>query len=329
MNQQLTETEYYQKIAEFKNLSYTQQQQLIQQWRNIISTQAIHQATVQVNVTDSTGNYLAKCHNVQEGYYVSNAENCSYIFQAEDIKDCIDGGNVAPAEFCYELTGVVRCQHCAFLNYSYDNTFAFYCDHVFNSQHMFACVGLNRQQYCILNKQYTESEYTRLRERVVQHMKQTGEYGEFFPYGYSPFSYNETVAHDLFPLHKAQALALGARWNDSLDQIPNVAAAVPADTLPERIAEITDDILKQTIICSVSRRPYRIQAGELAIYRRLDLPLPRKHPEVRFQERIQHRAAPRLYQRHCTSCQRPVQSSFAPGRPERIFCSTCYQAEIY
>lgn len=328
LNEQLSKEAYKRRVAEYKNMSYQQQQDLIGQWRDLIATKAIHQASNQVNVSASTGNFLAKCHDVTEGYYVSGSENCRYIVQGENMKDCMDACNVAPAEFCYEIQAVINDNHCKFVNYSYDNSFLEYCDHVFNSQHLFACVGLNRQKFCILNTQYTEPEYQRLKKKMIEYMKSTGEYGEFFPLPYSPFAYNETVAHDFFPLTKDKAQAIGVRWNDSLDILPQVTG-IPAATLPNTIAEVTDDILHQNLICSVSDKPYKIMPTELCMYRQLGIPLPRKHPEVRFQERMTQRVAPRLYRRQCSRCQKEVQSSFDSNRPEQIYCETCYQKEVY
>lgn len=328
LNEQLSEAEYDRRVGEFKNMTYQQQQELIAQWQELIATKAIHQATQQVNVTASTGNYLAKSTNVTEGYYVSEAENCSYVFQAEKVKDCQDICSVAPAEACYEMTAVINNNHCKFINYSYDNSFIEYCDHVFNSQYLFACVGLNRKKYCILNKQYSAPEYDRLREKMIAYMSATGEYGEFFPMSYSPFPYNETVAHDLYPLTKAQASALGATWNDALEQSPAGVSGVVASTLPDRITEVSDEILNQTIICSVSGRPYKIQPTELYIYRKLGLPLPQVHPEVRFKKRNAQRVAPKLYRRACAHCNQEINASFAPDRSERVYCTTCYQTAV-
>jgi hypothetical protein len=45
----------------------------------------------------------------------------------------------------------------------------------------FGCVGIKKKEYCIFNKQYTKEEYERLREKLIEHMKDTGEWGEFFP----------------------------------------------------------------------------------------------------------------------------------------------------
>ena len=329
MNEQLTEEEYDKRVAEFKNMTYQQQQELIQQWKDIIATKAIHQSTTQVNATKSTGNYLANCNNVVEGYYISDAENCANVMQGEDLKECGDVCNVAPAEFLYEATGVINSNHSKFINYSYDNDFVDYCDHVYNSQYLFGCVGLNRKKYCILNKQYTEPEYNRLRDKVIEHMKGTGEYGEFFPMSYSPFDYNETVAHDLYPLSKSEAEQLGASWNDDLDRPPSQAEGIKAADLPDTIADVDDNIIDKTILCEDTGRPYRILEEELRIYRKLGIPLPRKHHEVRFKERIKQRSAPQLYERNCSKCSKQLVSTFSADRSEQVYCDICYREAIY
>ncbi|HRI36281.1 MAG TPA: hypothetical protein PK765_04380 [bacterium] len=66
---------------------------------------------------------------------------------------------------------------------------------------------MNDKSYCILNKQYTEEEYNTLVPKIIAHMRETGEWGEFFSPNLSPFGYNETVAMEYFPLTKEQALS--------------------------------------------------------------------------------------------------------------------------
>ena len=57
----------------------------------------------------------------------------------------------------------------------------FYCDLVMDVEDCFGCVNLKRNKNCILNKQYSEGEYKKLALKVIEHMKETGEWGEFFP----------------------------------------------------------------------------------------------------------------------------------------------------
>jgi hypothetical protein len=79
---------------------------------------------------------------------------------------------------------------------------------------MFGCAKLRHKKYCILNKQYSKEEYYEMVEKVKKHMNEMPyvdkkgrvyKYGEFFPAELSPFGYNETLAHDFFPLEKEEA----------------------------------------------------------------------------------------------------------------------------
>jgi len=53
-----------------------------------------------------------------------------------------------------------------------------------------------------LNKQYTKEEYEKLVPKIIEHMKKTSEWGEFFPASISPFGYEETAAMDYYPATK-------------------------------------------------------------------------------------------------------------------------------
>jgi len=62
---------------------------------------------------------------------------------------------------------------------------------------LFGCIGLKRNEYCVLNRQYSKDEYKKTVLRLIEHMKKTGEYGEFFPIDISPFKCEDTVANYL------------------------------------------------------------------------------------------------------------------------------------
>ncbi|HRI36255.1 MAG TPA: hypothetical protein PK765_04235 [bacterium] len=84
----------------------------------------------------------------------------------------------------------------------------YYCESCNATKDCFACVGLRNKQYCILNKQYTKEEYEALVPKIIDHMRSTGEWGEFFPSRLGLFGYNESVGNDYFPLSKEEALNL-------------------------------------------------------------------------------------------------------------------------
>ena len=80
-----------------------------------------------------------------------------------------------------------------------------YSMNCYDSSYLFGCDGLRNKQYCIFNKQYTKEEYEVLVTKIIGHMQQTGERGEFFPSSMSSFGYNETVANEYYPINKEES----------------------------------------------------------------------------------------------------------------------------
>jgi len=264
-----------------------------------------------------------------------NAENCFGIQgPAEDLKDCfLTGWNVHDSASCdhfgygaelyYEMLGSIEGTHCAFCTFSWTSQDTFYCNFVINTHDLFGCSNLKRAEYCILNKQYSKEDYFALRARIVDHMKKTGEWGEFFPMENSLFAYNETVAQDYFPLEKDEVLAKGLKWLD--EEIREMKA----NEIPDSIQDVTAEILKKNLVCEKTGRPYKIIPAELKLYRQMEVPIPRFAPETRNEIRIGLRNPIQTWSRECAKCGRKVQSSYAPERLEIIYCEECYLATTY
>jgi hypothetical protein len=164
-----------------------------------------------------------------------------------------------------------------------------------NCKHCFGCVGLKTGEYCIFNKQYTKEEYEITVAKIIEHMQTTGERGEFFHPSLSPFGYNETVAQEYLPVKKSELpIQHGYKWSDySLDpKMPENAECIKAGEMDDASRErLKDDpeITKKVFLCSVSGRPFILQKGEVAFYKKHNLPLPHKHYDIRHQERMKMR----------------------------------------
>src|SRR5262249_29206009 len=157
------------------------------------------------------------------------------------------------------------------------------------SHHLFGCFGIKHGEYSIFNKKYTPEAYEKLATKIIEHMQRTGEYGEFFPTKFSPFGYNETTASEYFPLTKEQSLAKGWKWIDEKNESATNAKKIPGASLPKNIKEVTDDILNDVIECQESGKLFKIQKMELAFYRKMKIPLPKVHPDVRHFRRLAER----------------------------------------
>lgn len=160
-------------------------------------------------------------------------------------------------------------------------------------------------------------------------MKSTGEYGQYFPKDLCPFGYNETIAMEQSPLTKEEAQDRGYQWCDYEVPTPQVERTLPADKLPDSIQEVPDDVLNWAITCEISQKPFKVTKHELGFYRMMNLPLPKRHPDVRHQDRMAKRPPWKLFDRPCSSCQKALQSSYSPEQPEKVYCEQCYLEQVY
>lgn len=193
-----------------------------------------------------------------------------------------------------------------------------------NSHDLFGCCNLKKAQYCILNKQYSKKDYFDLRARIVKHMEKTGEWGEFFPMKYSPFAYNETVAHDYFPMTHEEVLSQGLKWIE--EEKKDIKTG---EKFPDSIHDVSDDILNKSFVCEKTGRPFKINDIELKFYKRMGIPVPHFAQETRNEMRLSMQNPHKTWKRKCMKCGDDIKTSYAPERKEIVYCEKCYMEEIY
>ncbi|MDR0650601.1 MAG: hypothetical protein LBG59_04280 [Candidatus Peribacteria bacterium] len=93
---------------------------------------------------------------------------------------------------------------------------------------------------------------------------------------------------------KEEALSKGFQRSDysSDPKIPENTELLHPVTLPDdqRKTLVNDEsILRKIIICAESGRPFIIQKLELDFYRKMGLPLPKLHPDLRHEARMKQR----------------------------------------
>jgi hypothetical protein len=184
-------------------------------------------------------------------------------------------------------------------------------------------------------------------------------YGEFFPIEHSQFAYNETNAMELFLLTKDEAVAKGYPWKDT--EAKNYKATIEPENLPD-IKTAPDTITQEVVSCGhkgecadLCTMAFRIIPQELQFYRSMSIPLPLLCPNCRHGERLKLRNPIGLYKRACTcggansrksviggveykntalhfhsdgACPNEFETSYAPSRPEIVYCEQCYLAEV-
>jgi len=211
---------------------------------------------------------------------------------------------------------------------------------MYSSNNCFWCVWLRNKQYCILNKQYSKEEYEKLVPKILSHMQCAREWWEFFPSKISPFWYNETTATELYPLESPliplikgensnEVRVGGFKWSTYEAPFPKADKIIPASSLPDNIKDIPDDILNRAIECEVTKKPFKIISQELEFYRKYNLPIPRKHPDRRYIERIPKMNPRQLFDRKCNKCGKEIKTIYKPESKKIIYCQDCYEKEAF
>ena len=257
---------------------------------------------------------------------IRNSENLRYcqLLKAGNVHNAMDysmfGMN---AEWIYECGWVgLQANNNKFSIWCYKSHDIEYCFGCMGSGNLFGCVGIRTGEYCVLNKQYTKGAYNALVSKIKKEMK---DYGEALPISFCPWPYNESNADEWFPLTKQEALAQGFSWRDR-DARGYLAATV---ILPEDIQDVTDEILKAVLKCEDCGKNYQIIPKELQFLRRFNLPIPRRCPLCRDRARVKQMNPLQIFDRQCQQCGISIQTSYAPERPEIVYCEKCYSKEIY
>ncbi len=326
-NVQLTKQEYEKQIAAYTD-SYKKQQEAIAELSEL-RKKSIHRASNILNCENCTGDYLENSKNCRDCFDMTESEDCRYVTVGIGTKDCLDCSNMyIKPELCFMTLGTIEAYNTAYSLYIFHSQNILYSENCFHSKDLFGCCGLKHKQYCILNKQYSKEQYEELVPKIIEQMRKAGEFGQYFPPSLSPFGYNESLAQEYMPLSKEKAKELGFHWRETHDEVPTASKVIRASDLPDRISEIPDDILNWAITCEASERPYKIQKSELQYYRQQQLPIPRRHPDVRYDERMTLRNPRTLWERTCGKCGKKTMSTFSPERPETLYCEECYRKEV-
>lgn len=287
--------------------------------------------------TDISGDYIVNSKNVKETFFSSNCENVKFsqLLKAGPAANCYDYTMFAlNAEWIYESCWVgLQVNNVKFSDWCYKDHDIEYCFGCHGAGNLFGCVGIRNSEYCILNKQYSKNEYEELVGKIKDQMNsmpytdkkgRVYKYGEYLPPEFSPWPYNETTGIEWFNLTKEDAEEQGYWWQE-----PDKREFQAATTeIPDHIKDVSNEILKAILKCSSCGRNYQIIEKELNFYQKYQIPIPRECPLCRDFRRIRSLNPMELHDRQCAKCQKNIKTSYAPNRPEIVYCETCYQNEV-
>jgi len=289
-----------------------------------------------VNTENSTGDYLIDCKNVL-WFEVFGCENVKYVGSSKLAKDSLDmNGYGYYSDHFLESLGSgngSRLLFTASCDTSSDVMYSAWC---VSSNNLFGCIGLKHGAHSVLNVAMSQQEYEALVPKIIDHMISTGEWWEFFHPSMSPFGYNETIGADDQPLDRATVEKYGWRWYDIPKKERTGEYVIPLDTRAYN-PEFTDketaeknisDLLVGMIQCEKSGEPFRILKEELRFYITHDLPIPRKHPQVRYNERHSFMNPKQLKIAKCGECGKEIQTTYNTAE-RKVLCEECYRKLVY
>jgi len=346
-NKKLSKEEYQREIDKLKLNKHSGFINTKNYLDDLIKNKSIHRFAQVYNSHNAKGDYIGNSNNIFYSFDIQNCENMKYTVRGVmNSKDCYDNQGIGGGELIYESVaasfGTYKDSFCYITLGSKECQYSFMCK---NCSNCFGCVGLKNSEYCILNKQYKKEEYLKIVEKIKQHMSDMPyidskgriyEYGEFFPYDLSPFGYNETNAHDNFLIDRNEAMKKGYPWMDNKKRNYNIT--INSLDLSDDINDVAESVLSEVISCPNNGNElfqcttaYRIMPEELQFYKQKNLPLPRYCPNCRHYQRLNYRNPLKLWHRKCMKegCNNEFETSYAPERPEIVYCDECYKREVY
>ena len=354
-NEPYTKEDYEKEVKKYNFGSFNELNQFKEKYKKFLLNHPRRHSQILKSVNVTGDNVMTSKNSKMVFNIFGELEDSKYIVHAMNVKNCYDGyGLGLRSELMYECVdaGIDAYQEkfgiithtCLNSNYTY------LC---FSSQNLFGCIGLRQQEYCILNKKYTKEEYEKLLPKIIEHMNampyvdQKGrvyKYGEFFPPEISPFAYNETIAHEYYPLDKDGAKKFGFRWKERAER--NYEIEILPEDLLDHVRDADESLIGKVIGCAHKgecneqcTEAFKIRAEDLEFYKRMNFALPRLCPNCRHFARLKQRNPFKLWHRQCMCdkkhphhegrCEVEFETSYAPDRPEIVYCEKCYQQEVY
>ena len=337
-NKEYSKEEYEKIIENYKLDTFSGVEKAQEEYENFI-LKCPRRCPNIIQSLNCIGDTISNSKNAKYCFVTKKSDNCKYLDLVEGIKDSYDLSGGGELSESYECITSDQSNHNFFGIYSWKNQDVIYTEHCHTSKSIFGCVGIRNAKYCILNKQYTKEEYEKLVPKIIEHMKlmpyidklgNKYEYGEFYPAELSPFGYNETEANEHYPLTKEEALKKGFNWQDNIQKTIGKETLLP-ENIPESINDVDEKILEEILACINCKRNYKIVPNELIFYKKMKIPIPRRCFYCRHEARLKRRNPFKLWRRKCMKegCKNEFETSYAPERPEIVYCEKCYQQEVY
>ncbi len=334
-NKEVGKVRYEEILKEYALHTYSGTERAKKEFEPILQNHP-RKALRMVNCKDCFGDLIYNSYDCKYCFVSLNSEHYKYGLDSDGVKDAYDTEAGGGSELVYESVVAGFCSNVLGACWAWSCQDSYYLAQTYRSKNCFGCCGLKDAQYCILNKQYSKEEYFNLLPKIRQHMQDMPyvdalgnkyAFGDYPPIELSYFPYNDSAAQSFYPLTKKEIKERHFTWKEPLptEESPD---AIPAESLPDSIFDVSDDILNKVIVSKSSNRKYRITSQELLFYRKYKIPLPRESFFERHERRNKMSSSFHLYNRKSDKSGKPIVSSYPPDAPVKVWSIEEYRAEF-
>lgn len=332
-NEQLTETEYKERIIKIDFKCRSIINQYYQKYLDLVNKQAIWPENFNEQAPNCTGEYLTKVNDNKFGYgSLNGAHDTFWVNYATG--NCFDSSfcsGLFDSNNCFYSTNTTRSSNVKYCYHCTTSQNVEYCIDCYNCENCFGCVGLNRKKFHIMNQEYSEAEYWQKLDEIKSAMMDRGEYGEFFP---------SSMATSYFPdsgavLYFACPIANGKKFG-ALEFDPESSGAVGeelSDTskmrdvseVPDCIDDLDDEWIGIPLYDNNWKRRFAYLRPEIEFYRRHELGPPQQHFISRMQDMFKEANQGRFVDVECHECNKKLMvATNLTFKDRKILCRDHY-----
>lgn len=169
-NRQLTESEYKQKVEEYKKWP---PEKVIAAVEELKKLYPLTQTNKVYSENSEYGNWVAFSKNCYLCFDAGHNENSCYLYDSFYNKVCFDTTYASQNnQLSYEIVdggNLFNCNYAIFSNNCHDSSYIFNCS---NIKDCLGCVSLSNKQYCVLNRQLTKEQYLSIKEEIFAQLRQ-------------------------------------------------------------------------------------------------------------------------------------------------------------
>ncbi len=327
-NTQFTKEEYKKQISGINLESRDSIKQINKKFWEFVKSHPVR-AERHEHVEDVSGTSISNSRNCHDVFDAVNSEHTLHCDQVLGNHDSMDATVSGGSEKLYQTIAVGS--QSSNVKFSFASKFITESEFVINCRNIancFACIGLENKSYCIFNRQYEKDEYFNELDKIKILLLDKGEYGEFFPFSFSTYAYNGSMADLAFPLDKSDTEKIGALFQLETETNAGNMEMVKSKDIPDSIKNVGDDILSKALVCSETGRPFRITESELEFYRNLKIPLPEIHQIKRIKDRYKYMGNLRMKNGNCNLCKKDIVTIYNQQNGWNLYCDDCYKKEI-